>query len=205
MDPRSAPAAPLGLGNRRPGALQAAPSPRSGSRPARAPKPPRPVPVRDDAYGHLGLDALREYRTALQAEESKVSYWRRIIQARLDVVQAGSGTSPADDAHLRPVLADARVSSGRTALVEVLQVDDIPPLPSLAELWDRRVLPSDAEGTARLEADLADAEQQLSAYRAALHRRLADATGELIARYREQPSLCLTALPLRPSRLAVGS
>ena len=36
---------------------------------------------------------------------------------------------------------------------------------------------------------------QLSAYRTALHKRLAGATGELIARYREQPTLCLTALP----------
>ena len=201
MDPRTAPAALPQTGER---VVVRAPSPRSGG--GRAPRPvkaPRAVPERDEAYGHLSLDALREYRTALQAEESKVSYWRRILQARLDTVRAGSATSPADDAHLRPVLTDAAVRSGRTALVEVLQVDDIPPLPSLAELWDRRVSPSDAEGMAALETDLTDAEQQLSTYRAALHRRLGGATGELIARYREQPTLCLTALPLRPQRAAV--
>ncbi|MCW2607755.1 MAG: hypothetical protein JWO60_2448, partial [Frankiales bacterium] len=169
----------------------------------RAPKAPRPVPERDEAYGHLTLDALRDYRTALQAEESKVSYWRRILQARLDVVRAGT-TTAVDQDHLRPVLADARVGSGRNALVEVLQVDDIPPLPSLAELWDRRVSPDDAEATAAFERDLDEAEKQLSTYRAALHRRLGAATGELIARYREQPSLCLTALPLRPDRAVVG-
>ena len=49
-------------------------------------------------------------------------------------------------------------------------------------------------------ADLAHAELQLSAYRAALHRKLAAATQELIARYREDPSLALTALPLVPPR-----
>ncbi len=205
MEPRTAPAAPPRTGPPAERVVVRAPSPRTGStRAPRPPKAPRAVPERDEAYGHLGLDALREFRTALQAEESKVSYWRRILQARLDVVRAGAATSPADDAHLRPVLADAAVRSGRTALVEVLQTDDIPPLPSLAELWDRRVSPSDAEGMARLEADLADAEQQLSAYRTALHRRLAGATGELIARYRDEPTLCLSALPLRPQRAVAG-
>ena len=47
------------------------------------------------------------------------------------------------------------------------------------------------------------AELQLSAYRNALHRRLELATGELIARYHEDPSLCLCALPLAdPGRRA---
>jgi outer membrane protein TolC len=162
----------------------------------------RPVPERDEAYGHLTLEALREYRTALQAEEGKVSYWRRILQARLDVVRAGSAAGPSDRVDLRPVLTDSRVRSGRTALVEVLPVDDIPPLPSLGELWERRVQPTDLVGCATLEADLEQAEQQLSSYRAALHDRIGGATGELIARYREQPALCLSALPLRPGRPA---
>ncbi|CAN5323220.1 hypothetical protein BH24ACT10_BH24ACT10_00480 [soil metagenome] len=82
----------------------------------------------------------------------------------------------------------------------MLPVDDIPPLPSLAELWDRRVDPADAVGTALVTTDLRLAEAQLSAYRNALHRRIGEATGELIARYREQPTLCLSALPLEPRR-----
>jgi len=98
------------------------------------------------------------------------------------------------------VLTDARVGSGRRALVEVLDQGDIPPLPRLSELWDRRVAPDDAAGQRLLEGDLRDAEQQLSAYRAALHRRIDATTGELIARYRDQPDLCLTALPLPPVR-----
>ena len=174
-----------------------------GRRPARARPAPRPVPELSAEHGHLSLDALRTYRTALQAEESKVSYWRRILQARLDVVRAGrtAGAGELDASVLRPVLTEARVASGRNALVEVLQDDDIPPLPSLGELWERRVAPDDADGLEALERDLSDAEQQLSAYRAALHRRLGDATGELIARYRQQPGLCLSALPL-PRRTA---
>ncbi len=161
----------------------------------------RPVPTRNADYAHLTIDALREYRRALSAEEGKVSYWRRILQARLDVTQAGKEL---DADHLRPVLTSDRVGAGRSALVQVLPVDDIPPLPSLAELWDRRVEEHDADGQAALEQDLRVAEAQLSAYRNALHRRIGEATGELIARYREQPSLCLSALPLPVERRAAA-
>jgi hypothetical protein len=162
----------------------------------------RPVPERSDEFAHLSLDALRDYRRTLTSEEDQVSYWRRIIQARLDVLRAGT-LGNADGQHLRPVLTDDRIASSRTALVSVVPADDIPPLPNLAELWERRVADDDEQGQVELDHDLALAERQLSDYRAALHRRIADATGELIARYREQPSLCLTALPLRRERRVV--
>ncbi len=195
--PAGAPLATAGPGL--PGSLglvERAPERRKGA--------PRPVPLRNADYAHLTIDALREYRRALSAEENKVSYWRRILQARLDVVVAGSGKE-LDREHLRPVLTSARVGAGRQALVEVLPVDDIPPLPSLAELWDRSVAPDDEEGQAALQSDLRAAEAQLSAYRNALHRRIGEATGELIARYREQPALCLTALPLKPRRASASA
>lgn len=166
----------------------------------------RPVPTRSADYAHLSIDALREYRRALTAEEGKVSYWRRILQARLDVVVAGAPNGKALDAeHLRPVLTSERVGAGRQALIEVLPVDDIPPLPSLGELWDREVDAEDAEGQQAFQEELRLAEAQLSAYRNALHRRISDATGELIARYREQPTLCLTALPLEPRRASASA
>jgi hypothetical protein len=94
------------------------------------------------------------------------------------------------------------VSGSRKALLEILPIDDIPPLPSLAELWDRRVDEDDAAALAVLEADLFEAEQQLSSYRRALHQRISDATNELIARYRAAPALCLSVLPLRAERRA---
>jgi hypothetical protein len=159
----------------------------------------RPVPERSPEFAGLTLEALRDYRKTLTTEEAKVSYWRRIIQARLDTVRAGTlGTQ--DGTHLRPVLTDSRVAGSRKALLEVLPVDDIPPLPSLAELWDRRVEEDDAAGLVVLEADLAEAETQLSSYRRALHQRISDATNELIARYRAAPALCLSVLPLRTER-----
>ena len=160
----------------------------------------RPEPVLSADYAHLSIAALREFRAALTDEEDKVSYWRRILQARLDVLQAGASGRDLDTARLRPVLATERVGAGRQALVQVMPVDDIPPLPSLGELWERRVDPADTAACAALEQDLQDAERELSTYRSALHRRIGAATGELIARYREQPDLCLTVLPAERGR-----
>jgi hypothetical protein len=163
----------------------------------------RPVPERSAEFAGLSREGLRDYRKTLTTEEAKVSYWRRIIQARLDTVRAGA-LSGTDGAYLRPVLTDSRVAGSRNALLEVLPVDDIPPLPSLAELWDRSVDDNDSAAMVALEADLDVAEQQLSAYRRALHQRIGAATGELIARYRETPTLCLSALPLRQERRATA-
>jgi hypothetical protein len=162
----------------------------------------RPTPEKTEEHAHLSLDALREYRKVLSAEESRVSYWRRILQARLDLLLAGS---VGDSETLRPVLTDQRVGAGRRALVEITPVDDIPPLPDLAGLWDRFVDPSDPATVAALAEDLAAAETQLSEYRSVLHRRIGAATSELIARYREEPSLCLSALPLEPARRSISA
>lgn len=156
----------------------------------------RPEPVLSTDYAHLSVEGLRELRAALADEENKVSYWRRILQARLDVVVSGTAVKGVEHERLAPVLTTERMSAGRAALVRVLPVDDIPPLPRLAELWDRQVDSADDEGRASFAQDLQVAEGELSAYRTTLHERMAEVTGELIARYREQPSLCLSALPL---------
>ena len=156
----------------------------------------RPVPERSPEFSHLTLSSLRAYRKALTAEESRVSYWRRLIQARLDV--ASGATAPGDPtAHerIRTLFAETR-TDGRHALVDVVPADDVPPLPDLESLWSRELRPYDFRHTQRLRRDLAHAELQLSAYRSALHRKLTGATQELIARYREDPTLALTALPL---------
>src|SRR5437763_16296863 len=95
----------------------------------------RTVPQRTPEFQHLALEGLRTYRRALSAEESRVSYWRRIIQARLDLVRTAEAPSAAAPDHLRKVFAETRVDGGRKALLTVLPVDDMPPLPDLAELW----------------------------------------------------------------------
>lgn len=161
-------------------------------------------PQVSETFANLTLAGLRSYRKALAQEESRVSYWRRILQARLDMVRAPeSGYRGNNLDNLRPVLTNERVGSGRTALIDILPVEDIPPLPDLEELWDRHLRPGDTEYNDDLIESLSKAEVQLSAYRTALHLRIQASTNELIARYRADPAQCLSVLPLPPQRRAM--
>jgi hypothetical protein len=162
-------------------------------------------PERNPDFAHLSLDGLRHYRTTLSSEESRVSYWRRIIQARLDLVRAADTGTTASVEDLRNMFTESRVGGTRTALITIVPVDDMPPLPDLGSLWAREPKSGDHDFNTSLIHDLSKAESQLSAYRSALHRRLASATSELIARYREHPDLCLSALPTRPSGTTAAS
>lgn len=165
--------------------------------PTRAATPAAPLRSRD--FAPFDLVALRSYRRALIEEESRVSYWRRILHARLDVL--GSRTSSVvngNEKSLQHLLATDQIGGGRQALLTMLPLEGFPPLPELDQLWAENPAPGDDEHTSRLLDDLSKAERQLSAYRSALHRRLSAATGELIARYRESPRECLTALPEVP-------
>ena len=63
------------------------------------------------------------------------------------------------------------------------------------QLWTRVVDSRDAEAVADFLAELQAAERDLSAIRREIHRRLDEATAQLIARYRQDPTLALTALP----------
>jgi CRP/FNR family transcriptional regulator, cyclic AMP receptor protein len=138
-------------------ALMAGESGSAGDVPPERPGSPEGVAELAD----LSLEALRTYRAQLTGEESRISYWRRIVQARLDLLAS---------------------------------TDDVPPLPDLVALWDAH--PDDAAALGALVARLSKAGEALSDYRSALHRRLKAATTELIARYAEDPSRCLVALPL---------
>ncbi len=135
-----------------PAAQAVAASPVLAGPAARRKAAPRPVPTRQAGYAHLDIGRLRELRTTLSDEEGKVSYWRRILQARIDVLVAGTTNRTLDHHHLAPVLATDRVSAGRSALLRILPVDDVPPLPSLAELWDRDIdVDGDEPGRVRLD------------------------------------------------------
>jgi hypothetical protein len=154
----------------------------------------RPAPRRAPELAHLTLDELRGYRQLLASEETRVSYWRRILQARLDTVQDGR-EDHASVARIRDVLHEHAGSSRRLALLPVACPEDAPPLPNLATLWETTA--TDEQAGSAMVPRLVAAERELSAYRSALHLRLDAATSELIWRYREQPTLALSALPLR--------
>lgn len=144
----------------------------------------------------LDLRALRAYRAELSAEEDKVSYWRRLAHARIDVLEAeasAEGTLSFDD--LVRVLGDTGAGRTRRALVKVRSSDPLPELPVLGEMWASEVDPHDPEEVADALGRLRAAEQKLTAYRHALHERIDEATAELIVRYRRDPASALGALP----------
>jgi hypothetical protein len=152
----------------------------------------RPRPQHVPELAHLTLTELRAYRQELVTEEIRVSYWRRILQARLDLIIGD------DDAtalrRLGSVLTEHEVYSRRLQVQQMHVPGDAPPLPDLGILWDTSQLGDDDDGA--VVSRLADAEHQLSSYRRSLHLRLDAATGELIARYHDEPNLALSALPL---------
>ena len=155
----------------------------------------------------LSLSALRAYRRKLADEEDRVSYWRRLVHARIDVLEAESSTDgPLSLETLARVLGDTGAGRTRTALVRVRAAEPLPELPVLAEMWVTEVDPTDPEAIAAAGERLRTAERQLTTYRNALHQRIDEATSELIVRYRADPKSALVALrgdvppPPRPKR-----
>jgi hypothetical protein len=151
------------------------------------------TPQRASELAHLSLDALRAYRQELLTEETRVSYWRRILQARLDL---GVAPDRIELARLKDVLAEHVADSRRLSVLSLLPPDDVPPVPDLAVLWE---LPTFERGglSGDVLTRLAAAERELSTYRRSLHRRLDTVTEDLIARYHADPQLALSALPHR--------
>lgn len=157
-------------------------------------KPKPQAPPLDPAYAALTLDELRDLRRELGVEESRVSYWRRIIQARMDLLTHGNaGTDIVE--RLTVVLAESGAVHRRLANLSVRPISDVEALPSLERLWARVVDPDDPDAVESFIRELQQAEADLSALRREIHNRLDEATGQLIARYRHDPVLALTALP----------
>lgn len=151
------------------------------------------VPQRCPELVHMTLPRLRSYRRSLLDEELRTSYWRRLLQARRDLLRAA--TLPGDRAALREALTERRAGNARQLILTLHPHAALPILPQLPDLWASSVDSSDEDRRAELYARLAAAESVLSSYREALHRRLDRATTELVARYHEDPTACLSALP----------
>jgi hypothetical protein len=159
-------------------------------------QPEQGDPGRESAAGadrlqELDLASLRALRTELTDYETRVSYWRRLLQARLDLLAAGRQGH--DLQQLARALADAPSRSRRMANLAVLPPDQVPPLPDVAHLWQE--VPPPGSDTTEYEARLRDMERQLSELRQGLHQSIDSAHRALIERYRADPSLALTILP----------
>jgi hypothetical protein len=148
---------------------------------------------RDPEYDRLSLADLRLVRQVLVDEVEKVTYWRLVIRSKAERSRAGRATA-ARLPELRGALADAGRSQARVAAAPGVAAET-ERLPDLVELYARDVEPGDTLSTARLAADLVDAEEALTRYRSHLQARADDVTQQLIVRYREAPALALLLLP----------
>ena len=135
------------------------------------------------------VSALRMLRSSLRCEERRVSYWRRLLQGRLDLITGGEAGRPAPldtlAGHGVPAQRPERPPAG---LVDELRTD---PLAEAERLWREPVPWQDPAGLSDHEAELHRLERELSAYRRLLHERIDACTHELIGRYQHD----LAAVP----------
>ena len=124
----------------------------------------------------------------------RVSYWRRIVQASIDLMTKGSPEGDLVE-RLTSVLAESGSVHRRLARLSVTPAGDLEALADLRALRTRVVDSRDAEAGSDFLAALQAAERDLSTIRREIHQRLDKATAQLIARYRQDPTLALTALP----------
>jgi hypothetical protein len=126
------------------------------------------------------VSALRMLRSSLRCEERRVSYWRRLLQGRLDLITGGEAGRPAPLDILAGHGASADGQPPPPGLLDELRTD---PLAEAERLWREPVPWDDPAGLAGQEAELHRLERELSAYRRLLHERIDACTSELIGRY----------------------
>ena len=137
----------------------------------------------------ISLVDLRAYRDMLKHDEERISYWRRLVQTRLDIIEKEKSADELSTADLITTLGATVSGARRQQFLSIKAHDELPELPILNAVWSAAIDPNDPAGSARLVAELEAAEQQLSNYRRALHQRLDAATEELVARYKKNPEL----------------
>ena len=178
----------------------AQPSESSGERRARlrAARASRPAPSLDPAFRALDVAAVRAAVAALDRELQDAAYWRRVLDARRASVLARSPALPGGGSDLSPRLIEARPPAvmARIGRIDGRAVRDAAPfdLPDLVEPW-QRPLPEDESGRDALIRELSAAAGAVERYAVEIRRRYDDARAELVARYRDNPSVALDLLP----------
>ena len=114
----------------------------------------------------VGLEDLRAARRAAGEECARLSWWRRLVAARSDLL-----------------VADLTGDPGLTGL----PVDDV--------LADLVVSPAETQPAAERLHRLAEVDRVLAVAEDEALGRLDDATQALVRRYTAEPTDCLTALP----------
>jgi hypothetical protein len=136
------------------------------------------------------LDDLRTLRESLREEEQRVSYWRQLVQGRLDLVRTAlEGGHPSADDLASLAAARSGGTRRRSPAATSLALEGlVSPLAGLEDLWDAPIAWDDPPALHRLERGLVEAEVKLSAYRRALHERIDACTAQLVDHYQRDPA-----------------
>lgn len=150
----------------------------------------RPWPDALDKLDALDVAQLRAWRARVTHEETVVSYWRRLIQGRIDVLTAGS-TQPAPTTTSQVAAALTHQEGAPRRKITTVGgtpggMPDLPGLPAgaLQELWDAVPDGPEVEG---FVTQLKNAEQILGEHRSFLHALLDGSAKVLAARYEKEP------------------
>ncbi len=142
----------------------------------------------------LALDDLRTKRAQLQEQEDAVSYVRRVVQARLDLVRAESARRGAKDptpiTQELPVILSQHLTGGPARPPRpALDFSDHPLAVELDELCARlgeaRLPELTDDELATLGQELSAFEQRRSAERKELFAQIDELSDELVRRYRD--------------------
>jgi len=150
--------------------------------------------VTEDAFAdrlrEQPLAGLRALRESLQEEERRVSYWRQLVQGRLDLVRTGlEGGLPAPGSLARLAGGGRSAARRRSPAWTLVGLDDgTGPVAGLGTLWDTPIPWNHLAELAQVERGLVEAEVELSVYRRVLHQRIDACTAELVGRYVRDPS-----------------
>jgi RsiG-like len=140
------------------------------------------------------LAGLRALRMALREQERQVSYWRRLVQGRLDLAEAAlAGDQPsvekltATASGQRPDPRRSGAPPRSPSFAKFVNGIQDRRLASLAAAWDTPIPWDDRERLREVEATLVEIERELSKRRRDLHERIDACTAELVNRYRRDP------------------
>lgn len=121
-----------------------------------------------------------------------MSYWRRLVQGRLDLARAAlAGDEPSVERLAAAEHSGALDRNGASLrspsfAVFVNGIQDRK-LASLAATWDTPIPWDDPERLREAERELVQVEAELSRRRRELHQRIDACTAELVERYRSDP------------------
>lgn len=140
------------------------------------------------------LAGLRALRKALREEERRVSYWRRLVQGRLDLAQAAlAGDQPsvekltATASGQRPDPCRGGAPRRSPSFARIMSGVQDRRLASLAAAWNTPIPWDDPRRLRAVEGTLVEIEGELSRRRRDLHARIDACTSELVDRYRRDP------------------